>query len=137
MRIPLLLLACTLAATPLGAQSAPRAAAPAAARLASARTTLAPPRLDARLVVRHADEAAPRLQSRIPADVVTRPRWRYPAIGAAIGIAAGLIHASSMEDPIGFPIGDPVYVLPALYGAAGAFVGLLVDSADRERAARR
>lgn len=129
-----LMFSAIVAAAPVAAQTDVHASARADVLPATARTVLHPPRLDARLVVR---DAARPTDARLQPEVVARPRWRYPAIGAAVGIAAGLIHASSMQDPIGFPVGDPIYVMPAVYGLAGAFVGLLIDSAERERAARR
>lgn len=70
--------------------------------------------------------------------VAARLRWRYPAIGAGVGLLAGIVHAHAMTrgDYVGFP-GEPMYVLPPLYAAGGAFVGLLIDSANHERKARR
>lgn len=135
MRIPILLLACLFASGPLAAQTAPaddgmhRSAAP---------TTL--PATDARLRARCEDgeDAARQMESRAWTDTVARPRWRYPAIGAAIGIAAGVLHAHAITrgDYVGIPV-EPMYILPPAYGLAGAFIGLLIDSSERERAARR
>jgi hypothetical protein len=138
MRIRLLLLACTLAAMPLSAQPNSGASNPADGFRVAAQTTLARPWLDGRLIVRDADEASLRRDSRLHADVVTRPRWRYPAIGAAVGAAGGILYAYAITrgDYVGLPV-EPMYVLPAAYGLGGAFLGLLIDSADRERAARR
>lgn len=135
MRTLLLAFALSCGATSLAAQSQPIPQSPAA--LQPGALALGAPVVDARLVIRAAAEEDAGLESRTWKEVVTRPWWHYPAIGAAIGIAAGVVQAKGMQDPIGFPIGDPVYVLPTLYGAAGAFVGILIDSADRERAARR
>jgi len=71
-------------------------------------------------------------------DTVARPRWHYPAIGAVIGLVAGVIHAKAATrgDYVGLPV-EPMYVYPPVYAAAGAFVGYLVDSSDRRRRARR
>jgi preprotein translocase subunit Sec61beta len=135
IRIPLAVLALTLVSTALGAQT-DIPASPDAALMAN---TLQAPLLDPRLVVSAAAaETAGAQESEAWKDVVTRPWWHYPAIGGAIGAAAGVIHAHAIMqgDPIGIPF-DPRYVLPAAYGAAGAFLGILIDSAERERAARR
>lgn len=130
-----LLVAVVLGTRPLTAQVTPGLAPPGASLRPAA---LAAPALDLRFVVGEAGRKDPARPVDSPAwkDVVTRPRWRYPAIGAAIGITAGVVQAKGMQDPIGFPI-DPIYIFPTAYGALGAFIGLLVDSADRERAARR
>jgi hypothetical protein len=101
--------------------------------------TLQAPMLDPRLVVSAAsEEVAHPQESEAWKDVVTRPWWHYPAIGLAIGGAAGVIHANAIMqgDYVGIPV-EPMYVLPPAYGLAGAFLGLLIDSAERERAARR
>jgi hypothetical protein len=126
-----------LAASPLmlGAQAP---AAPSHAERAPAATVRARV-LDPRLILAATpDDAACPEESDAWKDAVTRPRWQYPAIGAVIGVAAGVIHAHAITqgDYVGIPV-EPMYVLPAAYGAIGAFVGLLIDSADRERAARR
>jgi hypothetical protein len=93
------------------------------------------PRLDARLVV--GPYSAP-FQGPVTLDVVTRPRWHYPAAGAAVGAAAGLAHGYAIThgDNIGWPV-DPRHFLPVAYGAVGAFLGLLVDHSERERKAAR
>lgn len=92
------------------------------------------PRLDARLVV--GPYSAP--DRAVSLDVVTRPRWHYPAAGAAVGAAAGLAHgyAITRGDNIGWPV-DPRHFLPVAYGAVGAFLGLLIDHSERERKAAR
>jgi hypothetical protein len=138
IRIPLAVLALTLAPIALGAQT-DFAATHDAAPLSVA-NTLQQPIMDPRLVVRPtaADDAAGAQESEAWKDVVTRPWWHYPAIGAAIGGAAGAIHvyAITRSDSYGAPV-DPRYVLPPAYALAGAFLGILIDSAERERAARR
>ena len=137
IRIPLAVLALTLASTALGAQTdipASRDAAPV-----QVANTLQAPIRDPRLIVSAApQEAAGTQESEVWKDVVTRPWWHYPAIGAAIGGAAGVIHANAIMqgDYVGIPV-EPIYVLPPAYALAGAFLGLLIDSAERERAARR
>jgi hypothetical protein len=137
IRIPLAVLALTLASTALGAQTdfaATHDGAPSPVA-----STLRSPIMDPRLVVSAAShEAAGVKESQAWKDVVTRPWWHYPAIGLAIGGAAGVIHANAIMqgDYVGIPV-EPMYVLPPAYGLAGAFLGLLIDSAERERAARR
>lgn len=137
IRIPLALLTLILGSTALGAQTGiPAAHDTAPIPVAN---TLQPPMLDPRLVVRTAEEdAASARESQAWRDVVTRPWWHYPAIGAAIGGAAGAIHvyAITRSDYYGAPV-DPRYILPPAYALAGAFLGILIDSAERERAARR
>lgn len=136
MKMPIIGVALALAATPVAGQTAAGFGAPGDAPAAS----LAAPVLDPRLIV----EPAETLDSARPTDpgawkdVVSRPWWHYPAIGAAIGGTAGAIHvyAITRSDFYGAPV-DPRYVLPAAYAAAGAFLGILIDSAERERAARR
>lgn len=95
--------------------------------------------IDARLIVTPVlpDRAAAPVHIDL-SDTLARPRWRYPAIGAAIGVVAGAVHAHAMTrgDYVGLPV-EPMYVLPPAYAAVGAFVGVLIDSADRERRARR
>lgn len=122
-RAALLALLLSLVSAAAQAQSA---APPASSVLA--------PRLDARLVV--TDSAARRAIAPL-ADVETRPRWLYPAIGAAVGAGAGMVHGYRLtRGYIEWPI-EPMHILPVLYGAVGAFVGLVADSAERERAAAR
>jgi hypothetical protein len=139
IRIPLAVLALTLAPIALGAQT-DFAATHDAAPLSVA-NTLPQPIMDPRLVVRPtaADDAAGAQESEAWKDVVTRPWWHYPAIGAVIGGAAGAIHARAImqSDYVGFPLAEPIVVLPIAYGAVGTFLGILIDSAERERAARR
>ena len=138
IRIPLALLALILGSTAVSAQNDVPAPADAAPVLAT--NTLHAPMLDPRLVVSaSAEEDASTQESQAWKDVVTRPWWHYPAIGAAIGGAAGAIHANAIMqgDYIGFPLAEPIVVLPLAYGAVGAFLGILIDSAERERAARR
>lgn len=95
-------------------------------------------RIDPRLVVQPRTDArqvdAPALRSAAAA----RPAWRYPAIGAGVGLLGGIVHAHAMTrgDYVGLPV-EPMYVLPPAYAAAGAFLGYLADSAGRERRARR
>lgn len=141
MRIRIAALALTLAATPLAAQTGSHSAAADDAPRESSTISVPAPTVDSRLIVAVAAiQDAPRAgESEAWADVVTRPWWHYPAIGAAIGAGAGLIHANTIMrgDYIGFPIAEPNVLLPIAYGAVGAFLGVLVDSADRERAARR
>lgn len=134
MRIPILLLACLFVSSPLAAQTHSaddRASASAVVTVGGS--------VDTRLRVRwdQRKDAARPMESRAWADSVTRPRWRYPAIGAGIGVAAGVIHAHAITrgDYVGIPV-EPMYILPPVYGAVGAFLGLLVDSAERERARR-
>lgn len=128
-----------LASAPLAAQSSP--ASSTGARPASPVTTFDAPPMDSRLLVdavERRDASSPR-ESEPWKDVVTRPWWHYPAIGAAIGAGAGLIHANAIMqgDYVGFPLAEPNVLLPVAYGAVGAFLGVLVDSSERERAARR
>lgn len=127
-----------LAAAPLAAQPAP---APSTDEpRASSVTAVEAPSLDSRLIVEIDTDQAPRPNgSEAWADVVTRPWWHYPAIGAAIGAGAGLLHANSIMrgEYIGFPLAEPNVLLPIAYGAVGAFLGVLIDSSERERAARR
>ena len=54
-------------------------------------------------------------------------------------MGAGLIHAKAITqgDYVGFPWVEPIILLPTAYALAGAFVGLLIDASERERAARR
>jgi hypothetical protein len=59
------------------------------------------------------------------------PAAREPGRTAAAFVDRVRICADAAERRI------PIYVMPALYGAAGTFLGVLIDSADRERAARR
>lgn len=112
---------------------------PAAAQAQAAAPPVQPssalaPRLDPRLIV---SESAARHATAPIADVVTRPRWHYPAIGAGVGAVAGLVHGYQLSGGyLEWPI-EPMHILPVLYGAVGAFVGLVVDSAERERAAAR
>lgn len=137
IRISLALLALTLGSTVLSAQTDLAATHDAAAL--SVANTLPAPIMDPRLVVSAAAEDAAGIQeSQAWKDVVTRPWWHYPAIGLAIGGAAGAIHANAIMqgDYIGIPV-EPMYILPPAYGLVGAFLGLLIDSAERERAARR
>lgn len=140
MRIAIIAAALTLAATPLAAQAAADVAAPGDAPAASSAGTLAAPILDPRLIVEPEEtvDAAHPTDSEAWRRVVTRPWWHYPAIGAVIGAAAGAIHANAIMqgDYVGIPV-EPMYLLPPAYGAAGAFLGILVDSAERERAARQ
>lgn len=136
-RIPLALLALILSSTALGAQTPIPASLDAAPVLVA--NTLPVPTMDPRLVVSAAGEDATGTQeSEAWKDVVTRPWWHYPAIGAVIGGAAGAIHvyAITRSDYYGAPV-DPRYVLPPAYALAGAFLGILIDSAEREREARR
>lgn len=133
----LLVLALSFGATSLPAQSRAGVAFAGETMRPGSSALRAPPR-DVRLLVgvhvaKHPTQPE---ESSAWKDTVARPWWHYPAIGAAIGITAGVIQAKGMKDPIGFPV-DPIYVFPTIYGAAGAFVGILVDSAERERAARR
>lgn len=146
IRIPTAVVALALCAAPLAAQSD----APAGEHTADASAPSLPPRLspsppsapivDARLRVdpAEAQNATDPAESDAWQRVVARPWWQYPAIGAAIGVTAGVIHAYAITqgDYVGLPV-EPMYVLPVAYGAAGAFVGLLLDSAERERAARQ
>lgn len=138
IRLPLALLALILGSTAVSAQTDIPAPADAAPVLAT--NTLHASMLDPRLVVRPTaeEEAGGTQESQAWKDVVTRPWWHYPAIGFAVGGAAGVIHANAIMqgDPIGIPF-DPRYVLPLAYGAGGAFLGILIDSAERERKARR
>lgn len=138
MRLPTVVLALTLAATPLAAQAAVEDAAPGDAPAAA---SLPVPVLDPRLSVEPAEtvDAARPSESDEWRRVVTRPWWHYPAVGLAIGGAAGAIHANAIMqgDYIGFPLAEPIVVLPIAYGAVGAFLGILIDSAEREREARR
>lgn len=138
IRIPLAVLALTLVSTSLGAQIDIPASPDAAPVLVA--NTLRAPIMDPRLVVSNAaEDAAGAQESEAWKDVVTRPWWHYPAIGAVIGGAAGAIHARAIMqgDYIGFPLAEPIVVLPIAYGAVGTFLGILIDSAERERAARR
>lgn len=118
-------------APPLAAQQA----ADAPGQIASHRAQVV---IDSRLVVEPRTDAREVDASALRSAVATRPRWRYPAIGAAIGLAAGIVHAHAITrgDYIGYPV-EPMYLFPPAYAAAGAFLGVLVDSADRERKARR
>ena len=102
---------------------------------APAERTVLTPRLDPRLVV--APES-PLDREATTVDIVTRPRWHYPAAGGAIGAAAGLAHgyAITRQDYVGWPV-EPMHFLPVAYGAVGAFLGLLIDNAERERKAAR
>jgi hypothetical protein len=140
MRIPIVVFALTLAATPLATQTAADVATPGDAPAAPPAASLPAPVLDPRLIVEPAEapDTARPTESEEWQRVVTRPWWHYPAIGLAIGGAAGAIHSNAIMqgDPIGIPF-DPRYVLPLAYGAGGAFLGILIDSAERERAARR
>lgn len=138
MRLSIAAGALMLGATPLPAQA--DAPAPAAALRAPSAGTFAAPVLDPRLIVdpeQRVDATRP-AESEAWRDVVARPWWHYPAIGAVIGAAAGAVHAHAITrgDYVGLPV-EPMYVLPPAYGAVGAFLGLLIDSAERERAARR
>lgn len=139
MKIPVVVLALTLAATPLAAQTAADFTAQGDASAAPSAASLSVPVLDSRLIVEPAEKLDARpTESEEWRGVVTRPWWHYPAIGLAIGGAAGMIHANAIMqgDYVGIPV-EPMYVLPPAYGLAGAFLGLLIDSAERERAARR
>ena len=133
MRIPVPVLALMLVGTPVASQAGADVTAPSAASA----TTLMPPALDPRLAITIDVPDGQPEASRAWQDV-TRPRWRYPAIGAAVGVAAGLIHGHVIMqgEPIGIPV-DARYILAPAYGLAGAFIGLLIDSSERERAARR
>lgn len=140
MRFPILVLALRLAATPLAAQTADGVEMPDDASAALPAASLHAPVLDPRLVIQPAEtlDAARPTESEEWRRVVTRPWWHYPAIGAVIGAAAGVIHANAITqgDYVGIPV-EPIHILPPAYGLGGAFLGLLVDSAERERAARR
>jgi hypothetical protein len=130
-----LVLTFVSAAAPLSAQAGMRLPGSAAGNAALP----APPRVDERLFVTPAAATSADVgESAVWSDTVARPRWRYPVIGAVVGLAAGIIHAQAVTsgDYVGLPV-EPMYVLPPLYAAAGAFAGLLIDSADRERKARR
>jgi hypothetical protein len=122
------------AAAPLSAQAGLRLPGSAAENAALPLT----PRVDERLFV--TPGAATRVEASESArwsDTVARSRWRYPVIGAVIGLAAGIIHAQAVTsgDYVGFPV-EPMYFFPPVYAAAGAVVGVMVDSADRKRRAR-
>jgi hypothetical protein len=117
------------------------------APLAAQQTVDAPSHIDgnrariqihSRLVVESRRDAREMDSTTLRSVAAARPRWRYPAIGAGVGLLAGIVHAHAMTrgDYVGLPA-EPMYVLPPLYAAAGAFVGVLIDSADRERKARR
>lgn len=124
-RAPLLALLLSLPPAAAAAQAASPPVQPGSALA---------PRLDARLIV---TTSVARHTTAPIADVVTRPRWHYPAIGAAVGAGAGLVHAYQLtRGYIEWPV-EPKHILPVLYGAVGAFVGFVVDSAERERAAAR
>src|ERR1043165_8389660 len=107
MRIPVAVLAFVLVGSPAAAQTGAGAAAPGAASA----TTPVPHVVDPRLAITISTPERPTRPEEAGewADV-TRPRWRYPAIGAAVGVAAGLIHGHVIMqgDPIGLPV-DPRY----------------------------
>ncbi|HEX6369293.1 MAG TPA: hypothetical protein VF006_10200 [Longimicrobium sp.] len=138
MRIAIPVLLVTLAASSLGAQTG--AAASSGGVHPSSARTLPAPVPDPRLLVEaaEAEDAARPGESEAWRRAVTRPRWHYPAIDAGIGVAAGVIHANAITqgDYVGLPM-EPMILLPVAYGAVGAFLGLLIDSSERERAARR
>ena len=137
--IIVLAVALTFAATPLAAQEFVGAGTAEDVQRTPSASSVPRPALDSRLVVQPVvtwNTARPE-ESQAWQDV-SRPRWHYPAIGAAIGVAAGVIHANAITqgDYVGLPV-EPMILLPIAYGAIGAFLGVLMDSAERERAARR
>ncbi|HEX2206960.1 MAG TPA: hypothetical protein VHG93_04710, partial [Longimicrobium sp.] len=105
MRISLALLVLALVGRPLAAQTGVEMKAPDDAPSASAAGTVPAPALNSRLIVEmEVDDAARPGETGAWQDV-TRPRWRDPAIGAAVGVGAGLIHANAVTqgDYVGFP----------------------------------
>jgi hypothetical protein len=86
--------------------------------------------IDPRLVVEPRTAAG---EMALTSAVAARPRWVLPAIGAGIGLVAGVVqaHATKQGDYVGLPV-EPMYLYPPAYAAAGALLGWLADAVLRE-----
>lgn len=90
-------------------------------------------RVDPRLVVTPRPTAGEMDARTLASAVAARPRWVLPAIGAGIGLVAGVVqaHATTRGDYVGLPM-EPMYLYPPAYAAAGALLGWLADAVLRE-----
>jgi hypothetical protein len=89
--------------------------------------------IDPRLVMKPRPSAPEPGPASLASAAAARPRWVLPAIGAGIGLVAGVVqaHATTQGDYVGLPV-EPMYLYPPAYAAAGALLGWLADAALRE-----